>query len=385
MLAKESKIMLIGGHLTPALAVTTELIKRDYNNIVWIGAKYSQTADQIESAEYKVIRGKGIKFIEFKAGKLWRKWTIPTIGKGLFNLFMIPIGFINAVRIILYESPQVVISFGGYLALPIVFAAWLSGVKVFTHEQTVKVGMSNRIISILATRTFFSWPQTSKELPKNALLTGNPIREEILKPGPKEKFIFPIGRPLIYVTGGNQGANTINWRLMKILPNVLEKANVFHQTGNSSLTKDYETAVAFKKTLTKSDSQKYYVCSNVFGDEIGEVFQKADIIISRSGANTVTEILALGKFSILIPIPWSSDNEQLENAKIVESVGLALVVKQYDAMPPEELLEAIEIALDYHSKAKAFNERSMLKARLDAQNLIKLNAASIIVDEITKD
>lgn len=132
-------------------------------------------------------------------------------------------------------------------------------------------------------------------------------------------------------------------------------------------------------------SKRYYVCDSVFGLEIGEIFQKADIIISRAGANTVTEILALGKLSILIPIPWSSDDEQLENAKLVESTGLALVMKQYDAMPPSELQVAIDIALDYHSRGQAFNETGLLKAKLIAKNLVNVNAAELIFTEITKD
>jgi UDP-N-acetylglucosamine--N-acetylmuramyl-(pentapeptide) pyrophosphoryl-undecaprenol N-acetylglucosamine transferase len=346
----QNKILFVGGHMTPALAVLEEFKSRGYHNFVWLGHKYPQTFSKLESSEFKVVTAQNIKFYNIHAGKLWRKWTKATLFKGLYNLCLIPVGVVEAFFILLRERPRVVVSFGGYIALPVVFAAWLLRIKAVTHEQTMTSGMANRILAKFANKIFVSWPNSKKFYPANkTILTGNPIRKEVFDITTNQ-FNFNNDLPIIYITGGNQGANTINWRLFEILPELLKTNNIIHQTGNSTLTNDFTKAQQKHASLPAQLKERYVFAANFYGPEIGEIFAKAQLVVSRAGANTVSEIIALDKYALFIPIPWSSGNEQQKNAEYAHSLGNGEILKQYDAMQPTELLLAIKHALNLARK-----------------------------------
>lgn len=383
MILKNDKILITGGHLTCALSVLEELKSQEYTNIVWVGTKYSQTDSKNLSAEYTIINNQGIKFIDFKAGKLWRKVTLKTFFKALVNLFLIPLGFFNAIRIISKENPKVVLSFGGFLALPIVIAAKMANKKIITHEQTLTVGLANKIISKYAEKILISFESSAKYFPSNkTILTGLPLRKDIFI-SKTNKFKFNNLKPIIYITGGNQGANTINWRIFKVLPQLLIHANVIHQVGGSTITKDIDMARKVDNELPNDLKDSYVFFENAY-DEIGEIYSLSNIILSRAGANTIYEILSLGKLSVLIPIPWSSNNEQLKNAQLVAKTGLGFVLKQYDEMPPQELYQSLMMALEVWSKESDFKGRNIIEAVNDAKRITFKDAASKIVNEITK-
>ncbi|HLD03763.1 MAG TPA: UDP-N-acetylglucosamine--N-acetylmuramyl-(pentapeptide) pyrophosphoryl-undecaprenol N-acetylglucosamine transferase [Candidatus Dojkabacteria bacterium] len=380
--SNSAKIMISGGHLTPALAVLSELKKQGFKKIIWVGSKYTQTLSKNLSPEYQILTSRNLTFVNFSAGKFWRRWTLATLFKGIFNLFLIPIGFFRALIILLKYRPDVIVSFGGYLALPLIIFARLLGIKSLTHEQTVVLGLANKIITRFSDKILISWPDSQKFFPKNkTILTGNPLRQEVLNVT-TNKYKFPNSLPVIYVTGGNQGANTINWRLLAILPKVLQIANVLHQTGQSTLTNDYAKALQTKKELRKDLQNRYIVVDNVFTSEIGEILHKADLIISRAGANTITEVLALGKLVILIPLPWSSHNEQLKNARMVAATGLGNILEQYDGMPADLLLEKIKLGLNILKSGKDFSGKPLAASQQQAKKLIKTNASSRIVEVI---
>lgn len=381
----ENKIFIIGGHLTPALAVLDELQSRGYKNIFWIGIKHSQTSASSLSAEYKVIKDKNIQFINFKSGKIWRKWTKETFFYGLYNLVMIPIGFIWSFLILLFYRPTLVVSFGGYLALPFVINARILGVKSVTHEQTMVIGLANKIIAKFANKILLSWNENLKQIDRKLLhkvvVTGNPIRKEVLNVT-TNKFNFDNKKYILYITGGNQGSNTINVNVFKILPQILENFNVIHQVGGSSLTNDLTKAKDIKESLSKEVYNDYILFDNLFNEEIGEVLNKSSLILSRSGANSVSEILALSKLSILIPIPWSSNNEQLENAKLAENAGLGLILTQDDNLKPQDILIAINRAKVCLDNNTDYLGRDISVAKNSSQGKINLNAREKIVDEI---
>lgn len=383
MKAKTIKIALIGGHLTPALAVADELLSLGYNNLIWIGVKKSQTADTRLSAEYKIVTQKAIKFINFKAGKLWLKWTPATFFKALYNLILIPVGFIWALIVVIKHRPSVIMSFGGFLALPLAFAGKLSGAQLFTHEQTAAAGLTNRIIARICDKVFISWESSAAYFPKaKTIITGNPIRAEVLKQT-THNYVFSEKLPVVYITGGNQGANTINWRIAKVISLILKQANVIHQTGSSGLTNDFKNAHESRQNLPEELRKRYIIKEHIFGEEIGEVFAKADLVVSRSGANTISELLALQKPSLLIPIPWSSGAEQLKNAQLVANTGLAKILLQYDDMQPKELLDNILDCLEHIKKNKGFNGEKLDDCKIKALKLIKTNAAAKIASYIT--
>ena len=379
---RNAKVMIIGGHLTPALALVQELKANQINNLIWIGTKHSQTNSTNLSAEYLEVEKLGIPFYEFRTGKLWRKWTLRTIHLGIFQLLLIPWGFIKAFFILLRLKPVLVVGLGGYLQLPLIFWARILGIYSIIHEQTSVIGTANSYSGKFANRIFLSWPDTVHNFQKDkVMVVGNLLRKEFFENLGLSKSIFNNSKPLVLVTGGNQGANTINKRLFAFLPEILTKVNIIHQVGNSSVTNDLEIAKSTFANLPEELKNSYRFFASDF-QNFNEYMKMANVIVSRSGANTVTEILALGKLVVLIPIPWSSQMEQQKNAEIVAKTGLGYILKQYDEMPPEELHNAINLALDKYLAKKDFLNRDIAVSTNEASQLVNPNATRLIVENV---
>ncbi len=377
------KILITGGHLTPAVAVINELKKRGYTNFVWVGHKYNQSGSNTPSAEYNTVNELSIPFYHLKTGKLIRDWSPSTFIYGIKNLFAIVGGFINAFTIIRKEKPSLVMSFGGYLALPIVFAAYINGIKIATHEQTIVTGLANKIISKFATKVFISWEDSAKYFNANKVVfTGNPIRSDVFEIQ-DESLLVNINTtlPTILVYGGNQGAHEINSRIFDILEDLLKDFNVIHQTGNSNVTKDNEQALHIKNSLNKDITNRYIPVDYINSKQVGTVLNKADIIVGRSGANTVAEILALGKLCVLISIPQTSHDEQIKNAKFVEQAGLGIYLTQ-NGLTPQKLYQTILLLRNQLNNGKSANNKDLQEVKESALKLIKLNAAQIVADQI---
>lgn len=376
---KQQLILLTGGHMTPALAVYSELKGRGYTNFLWVGHKYNQFGTRRTSAEFSEVSELGIRFIDLKAGKLSRSWD--DWRAGIVNLLKIPWGFIHALWIILRYQPALVMSFGGYLALPLAIWGKLLGKKVITHEQTVVTGLTNRIIPKFADKVLITWPSSAKYYPADkTVLTGNPLRPEIFASN-SNRYNFPDSLPLIYITGGNQGSHKLNKAVFTILPELLQITNVLHQTGNSTQTGDAETAVETSNNLP-ADLQARYIPQAFFGQEvIGEVFAKTNLIVSRSGANLTYETLALGIPSIFIPIPWVTHNEQYHNAKTAADTGIATILTEAE-LTPQTLLTYITVALERLERGMAFDNNPITTAKAHAHQVVRLDAARVIVDNI---
>lgn len=381
-----SKIVITGGHLTPALATLNELKKKGYNKIFWIGVKKNQAGNSKETAEYLTIAKESIPFFSLRTGKLIRNWEFSTFFYGLKQCFLIPVGFFNALILILRIRPAIVISFGGFLALPVVFWANLFRIKIVTHEQTQILGLANKIIAKLANKVLISWKSSEKFFPKaKTVFTGNPIRREILYS--KSLTLtrdFDKTRPILFVMGGNQGSHHINDKIFEILPKLLEDFNVIHQTGNSEATGDYTKALRIKESLNSFVSLRYNVKDYISSEEIGEALNSSTIIICRAGANTVTELLAIGKLSIIIPLPKSSYNEQVKNALLIESTGLGYYLPQKEEINAEKLYQTVLMGLNQFKIGKGFNNKALSECVETAKSMISLDAPSAVVDEIEK-
>ncbi len=368
---KRYKFLFTGGHLTPAMAVLDELMKRGYSNVYWIGRVKTMKGDKSSSAEYRVIKEDlGISFINSLTGKIIRFLDMSSFIDFIINFIKLPIGFIQAFVILIKLKPVMIVSFGGYVAVPIVVMGKILGIKSVTHEQTVTLGKANQIISKFAYKVLISWEETEKYFDKEKVVfTGNPVRKEVKRVVTDN---YKINKKLktIYVTGGNQGSHKINAALVDIIPKLLKRYKVIHQTGINTITGDYEKCLKLEKMMTGKEKGVYIVRGNIFSAEIGEVFAKTDLIISRAGANIITEILTLKKKSILIPIPWSINNEQMKNAQLVERTGLGLILEEKD-LKPETFFDSIELIF----------KKKMRKSKTIE---IKSDAAALIVDEIVK-
>src|SRR3989344_5972341 len=162
------KILITGAHFTPAVAVAEELKKTKGVEIVYVGRKTTQEGDESPSAESKVLPTLGIKFIPLIAGRLQRSFTIYTIP----SFLKIPIGFLQAFFIILKEKPDVILSFGGYVAVPIVVMGWLLSVPIIVHEQTLVSGLANKISSLFADKVALSFLDKDR-VNEKTIVTGN--------------------------------------------------------------------------------------------------------------------------------------------------------------------------------------------------------------------
>jgi len=374
------KIMIIGGHMTPAFAVIDELNTQGYYNVVWVGHAHNQMGSTNLSQEYKIATSRNIPFVDLKTGKLYRTWNLSTFKNAITSLINIPLGFIRAYKILKREQPKLIFSFGGYLAVPIAISAYIQKIPITTHEQTIVTGLANRIIGRFCNKIFISWAENEEVFPKyKTYFTGNPIRKCIFTVQ-SQNINFYNNLPIIAVTGGNQGSQIINETITKLLPTILNEYNVVHQTGNSTLTQDYEKAIAFKANLPDELADRY-LPKEFFGEnEIGEVLKKSSIIISRAGLNFVLEYMALNKSCILIPIHNSSGDEQLSNAKHLEKLGLAKIIKQTEFTPEILNKKIFEITDErrrgLNTKGELWNQ-TLVQSRM----YIKKDAAEKIVNE----
>jgi UDP-N-acetylglucosamine--N-acetylmuramyl-(pentapeptide) pyrophosphoryl-undecaprenol N-acetylglucosamine transferase len=366
----KKKIVIAGGHLTPALAVIEELQKRDDWEIYYFGRPYSTEGDRTPSLESKIIKEQGLKFIPINFGRIQHNFTRYSPWAFLRIPWGFTLSFVHLIRL----RPKLVLSFGSYVGATIVVSAWLLGIPVVIHEQTTVSGLANKISSVLAKKILVSWTQTLKNFPKEkSILTGNPLRSEIFQFNSKiwDSFEFDQKLPLLLITGGNQGSHRINVAVEIILKKLLNRYNLFHQTGHLESFGDFGRLTKAKEKLPAGLGKRYQIRRYLTGEEWGTVLHKADLVVSRAGINTISELLALGKPQLLIPIPWLPADEQGQNARMVKKIGLGEILTQND-LNPENLFQRIENMMKnlkkYQQKSEQFN----------------LQAAGKIVDELEK-
>lgn len=365
---KPIRIVITGGHHTPALAVIEALKQRGSFRFYWLGHRRAFADRDTESLEYRVVTKLGIPFFNLRAGKLYRV-------RSLKEFLTVPLGFFHALYLLLRIRPKLIISFGGYLAAPVALAGFFLRIPTITHEQTAVSGWANRFIGCLAKKVFVSWERSERFFPqRKVVLTGNPLRRSIFEVRSRRfRFLEPL--PTIYITGGKQGAHVINEAVRQALSELLEKYNVVHQTGSTGEYQDYQKIVVLRNQLPKKPARRYVVQEFFGEDEIGAVYRAADIVVGRAGANTVAELAALGKPAILIPIPWASHDEQTKNARLLEGVGSAIILPQ-EKLSPDTILEMLKKVVD--------NLESYRQKGEEAKKFVNLSAADKIAEEIVK-
>jgi len=356
----DKKIVITGGVLTPALAVIDELTRRGGWEIYYLGRKYTMEGGKTISVESIIIPERGVNFIPFSPGRLQRRFTRHTVP----SLLRVPLGFFQAFWLVRKIKPEVILSFGGYVSVPVVMAGWLLRVPILTHEQTVVFGLASKINTFFAKKVAVSFPQSLAHFSKSkGVLTGNPIRKEVFKVQ-EPAFKIESSLPLIYVTGGNQGSHVINISLLEILPKLLEKYMIIHQSGD----RDYES-------LNQQSRKNYFLVPFIDSQDIGWVLNKASLVVSRAGANTVCELAALGKPSLFIPIPWAYMDEQTKNAQMLVETGTAEILSQ-EKLSGNSLFEAINSMIGKLDTYQSHSE--------EAKKLVVYDASKKLVEELLK-
>lgn len=350
------KIVITGAHFTPAMAVINKLRVMDRDtDIVYVGRSTTLEGDNTPSRESQILPEMGIEFIPLTTGRLQREFTIYTIS----SLLKIPIGLIQALIIILAKRPDVILSFGGYVGLPVVLMAWLFSIPVIVHEQTLVSGLANTISAFFADKVAVSFKAGNSSDNHQTILTGNPIRQEILYPQNRldlsyRRLISKAKKdklPILLILGGNQGSHTINMAVEESIGKLQKLFCIIHQTGDSKF-KDFE-----RMKPLQSD---HYLLKKWIGGEIGAVLKKADFCFSRAGANTLTELAFLGKPALVIPFEPLYKNEQMRNAKYFENLGLVQIIPQ-SKLSPTQLLEKLKYMLNHLDSLK----KSVQLARKD--------------------
>ncbi len=358
------RVVVIGGHLSPALSVISELGNQE---ILYLGRKYVFEEDKTESLEYHSINSLNIPFKNIITGRLQRNFSIQT----LFSLLKFPVGLIQSFLILKSFKPQVVLGFGSYVELPVVLAASILKIPIVIHEQSLGAGLSNRVSSFLAKKILISWESSAKFFPHGkTVLTGNPLRPEILEEnGNFEKENSDI--KTVYITGGSSGSHALNLLVERACSGILKNARIIQQTGDAKEYKDFERLTELRTRLPESLRKRYLLKKFLTPREVDEVLKNCDLVISRAGMNTVCELIFFEKPSLLIPLPIGK--EQRQNALFLRTLGIAEVLDQKN-LTTFQFQNAIESMLK-HLESYRKNSGAIKK-------MIKKDASKKIAEEV---
>ena len=325
-----------------------------------------------QGVEQGLVEAAGIPFVGVQSGKLRRAASLRgllTI-KNLADAFRVPVGIKEAIGEVRRFRPDVVLATGGYVSVPPVIAAGLLRRPVLIHEQTVQVGLANRIAARFATRIALTFEGAASDLPPKlrakTFVTGNPVRSAIFG-GDRARAIALCGfgaaddaLPAVYVTGGALGAQSINRAVEAALPDLLTFCRVIHQCGKQ----DGEHMEQVRAGLAPAEQRRYHVVPFV-GAEIADFFALADLVVGRSGAGTVTEVAALGKPALFIPLVPTGGDEQTRNARRSADTGAAIILPSGELTGPR-LLSEIRALLGDMVRLKAMGTAALTLATPDA-------------------
>lgn len=317
------KIVLTGGgtlgHVTPHLALIPHLRAAGYE-IHYIGTENGMEAPKMRAEP-------GVQYHAVKSGKLrryfsWQNFTDP---------FRVIAGAFQSARLMGKIRPDVVFSKGGFVAVPVVFGAWLHRVPVLCHESDLTPGLANKLCRPFARRFATTFPECAEALGPKAEMTGTPLRPELFQ-GSREKglalFGFDGKKPVLLMMGGSSGAQSVNRALREALPR-LSAFDVAHICGRGNLEPSLEGRAGYRQM-------------EFLDAELPDALAATDLVLSRAGANALGEFQHLGRPMLLVPYPkGASRGDQILNARSLEKRGLCHVLMQ-EEMNPASLADAIE-------------------------------------------
>lgn len=328
-----------GGHVFPALAVAENLRERG-ENIVWLGTRSGIEARVVPAADFAIewLSVQGLR------------------GKGVLTLLWAPFRLLQAcwqaLQMLRRNRPKAVLGMGGFVAGPGGLMAWLLDIPLFLHEQNSIVGLTNRILSRLATRNYFAFPDAAGLIPRSEFI-GNPVRASFAgledpETGLQSRLESPLS---VLVIGGSLGAATLN----RILPQAVacldpdQRPQVRHQCGEKHLQEceqNYQAAGVHAEVIS-------------FIEDMREAYTWADLVVCRAGALTITELTAVGRAALLIPFPYAVDNHQYYNSQYLEQNNAAQI------LPEAELsAESLALKLKFFQQNRAALVEMAVNARL---------------------
>ncbi len=298
------------GSVTPLIAMYEEFKKNQDYTFLFVTTKSGQ--------EVSVIKRTGVRVIEIHSGKLRRYFSF----QNFFDIFRLFLGIIESVRIIWQERPDICITAGSFVSLPLHFVSWVFGIPTWVHQQDVQVGLANKLMSYMAVSVTTVLESSLSQFPKKKTSwLGNPVRDNIRLGNSREaRKIFGISSnlPVIFVTGGGTGAYELNHLIAETVQNLDGVCEIVHLTGKGRSSLMIDRASQFFKN--------YHVYT-FFYDEMRHAYALADIVISRGGFGTLSELATLSKCAIIIPKSGHQDN----NVKYLKEEGAVLVMSEHMA------------------------------------------------------
>ena len=329
-----------GGHIAPIRAIAPTLKEKGYT-LKWVGSS---------QFEKRAAHSLNIPFISILSGKMRRGLTLKNIVRNFLDLFKVALAFFQSLFFLLEERPKLIFSTGGFVSVPLVVAAGVLRIPVVIHEQTIGFGLANKIALPFADRILLAFEDSKKHIPKKYWrkieVVGNPVRSELLN-GSREAFFehFPQFRekekPILYITGGGQGAKQINEVVFQLLSLLLNDFLVIHQAGEIGVEKAKTIAHSLDEELKDS-----YIPLGFIGEELPHIYATASFAVSRAGAGTVNEFHTFRIPTVFIPLRPTQDDEQMKNAQWFVERNSGSIIEP-ENLSKEELLAHIRKLSEY--------------------------------------
>ena len=339
------------GHVTPALAVASELKARGCR-LSYIGSN--------SGLEERLVAGSEMDYHGIAAGKLRRYLSL----ENLRDAGRVLLGIWQSWRLLGRLRPDVIFSKGGFVAFPVVFAGWLRGVPVVAHESDFSPGLANRLSQPFLRLLCVSFAETAVGVP-GATHTGSPVRQALLKgdaAAGRQRLGFGTEKPVVLVTGGSLGAQDLNRAVADALPALLTRWQVVHVCGAAE---------------DLPEPQPGYVPLSYVDEGWGDILAAADMVVSRAGANALFELLALRKLHLLVPLPaTASRGDQIENAAFARAHGYSDVLRN-ELLGGSALSDALEaLWANREERLEALEQFDVPPASLRISDLIQDAAAA---------
>ena len=367
-----------GGHTMPALATSRRLRDERGVEVVYVG---SHTGIEREAATQA-----GFPYHAITTGKL-RRASNPLgllTRKNLADVFNVLRGLAQARGLLRRLKPAVVLATGGFVTVPVVWAARLRRVPIVVHEQTVQFGLANRLCAPAATTialaTELSFESMRPKWREKSVVTGNPIRPEVLSGDPAraaQRFGIRPELPTLLVTGGAQGAEAINRAVRDALPRLLAACNVVHVCGAG---KGLDTTLEVLQDAPTGDEARgaYHVAEFLDGESLGDAYALAALVVSRSGAGTTNELAGVGRPAVLVPLVPTGGDEQRKIARRFADAGAAIVVATED-LTADRLADEVSALIGDDERLEQMGAGARTLAPGDAAGRL----ADLVVDAAT--
>lgn len=306
-----------GGSVTPLLALSSDIKAKGWK-LEWIGT--------YKGLEKDIVTKENIPFHAISSGKFRRYFSLQNI----IDPFFILVGFFQSLSLLSRLQADLVMSAGGFVSVPVVFAAWILRIPVIIHQQDIKPGLANRIMSVFASAITVTFEKSLEDYKQKAVWIGNPIRQEFIKV--LNSTIEPQSSlPRLLILGGGTGAEGLNELVYASLSELTQHFVVVHITGNKVSTE------------TKVSDHNYQAHVFLQVGEMAEVMKQASIVVTRAGLGTLTELSFLSKPTIIIPMP---NSHQEDNATYFQEKNAAVVLSQPSSTPQEFIDTIIKLKQD---------------------------------------